>query len=323
MKRWVFIIALLLMMVPMPAHAEDSVSVDVHRNDKVLEFHGYAGEDNEVFVDNLQLTARGDDVDRFRFTKQDLKWSGKNGKGGGEISRTSVKLAGDKTLQEDLPKSFPVIITTSVKKAGTYNGEAEIISTGHPKFHKPDPITLKLVADDRPSQDADAQVSSWASQMEALASNLETVARAAYIAFVLIVVFILGTLVVLVGADTGSVSKDMWSWLDYGNFYIVTWGIIAVVIGFVGILLFFDFEDATQALGFLTAFFGAIVGLVGTFFGIKSSSDATAEAQRAHREATRNGSETEEATSNGPDTPSGQIPSTDPPDNDDNVPRWV
>jgi hypothetical protein len=55
---------------------------------------------------------------------------------------------------------------------------------------------------------------------------------------------------------------------------------VAVIIGLLAILLFIDrFEDVTQALGFLSAFFGAVVGLVGTFFGIKASADATVGAQ--------------------------------------------
>jgi Bacterial Ig-like domain len=58
-------------------------------------------------------------------------------------------------------------------------------------------------------------------------------------------------------------------------------GIVAVIIGFLCILLFLgQFKDVAQAIGFLTAFFGAIVGLVGTYFGVKSSADATAGAQK-------------------------------------------
>jgi hypothetical protein len=68
--------------------------------------------------------------------------------------------------------------------------------------------------------------------------------------------------------------------MDYGSFFVVLFGIVAVIIGFLLTLLFLGrFADVTQALGFLTAYFGAIVGLAGTYFGIKTSSDAAAGAQ--------------------------------------------
>jgi hypothetical protein len=58
-------------------------------------------------------------------------------------------------------------------------------------------------------------------------------------------------------------------------------GITAVFLGFLVMLLFADrFGELASALGFLTALFGAVTGLVGTYFGIKSSSDAREGAQR-------------------------------------------
>jgi len=67
------------------------------------------------------------------------------------------------------------------------------------------------------------------------------------------------------------------SWLDYGSLFVVLWSILAVIIGFLSVLGFLGrFGDVNQALGFLTAFFGAIVGITGTYFGIKTSADATA-----------------------------------------------
>jgi hypothetical protein len=90
--------------------------------------------------------------------------------------------------------------------------------------------------------------------------------------------------------------------------FVVVFGIAAVIIGFLSILLFLgSFDDVTQAVGFLTAFFGAIVGLVGTFFGIKSSADATAGAQKL-------------VAASGGDTTPPQVISTNPPDADENVP---
>ena len=74
-------------------------------------------------------------------------------------------------------------------------------------------------------------------------------------------------------------------WLEYGSFFVVILGIVAVIIGFLSVLGFLGrFADVNQALGFLTAFFGAIVGLTGTYFGIKTSADARNDAQALTRE---------------------------------------
>ena len=43
-KRWVFILSLLLMMVPMPTLAQDGLNVDVHPEDEKLNFYGLAGQ---------------------------------------------------------------------------------------------------------------------------------------------------------------------------------------------------------------------------------------------------------------------------------------
>jgi hypothetical protein len=80
------------------------------------------------------------------------------------------------------------------------------------------------------------------------------------------------------------------TWREYGSLYVVLWGILAVSIGFLGVLLLIflgGFTDINEALGFLTAFFGAIVGLVGTYFGIKTSADATRGAQAQATQATQ------------------------------------
>jgi hypothetical protein len=68
---------------------------------------------------------------------------------------------------------------------------------------------------------------------------------------------------------------------DLGSFYVVAFGITAVFFGFIIMLLFANTftENIATALGFLTALFGAITGLVGTYFGVKSSSDARQGAQ--------------------------------------------
>jgi hypothetical protein len=67
-----------------------------------------------------------------------------------------------------------------------------------------------------------------------------------------------------------------------GNFFVVIFGILTALIGFLvafPLLVSGVFQDPTQVLALLTALFGTIVGLVGTFFGIKTSSDARQGAQ--------------------------------------------
>ena len=82
------------------------------------------------------------------------------------------------------------------------------------------------------------------------------------------------------GARTGTLAKDQRTWLDYGNLFIVASGLAAVLIGFLVILQVAPPADGTQALGFMTALFGAIVGLVGTYFGVKQSADAREGAEK-------------------------------------------
>jgi hypothetical protein len=68
------------------------------------------------------------------------------------------------------------------------------------------------------------------------------------------------------------------SWLDYGNFFIVALGIVAVLVAFlIAMLLTIDtqlFKDSTEILAVLTALFGVIGTLVGTYFGVKAGGDA-------------------------------------------------
>jgi hypothetical protein len=71
------------------------------------------------------------------------------------------------------------------------------------------------------------------------------------------------------------------SWLDYGNFFIVVTGIVAVFLAFLVAMLVSGglFHDPTQLLAILTALFGVIGTLVGTYFGVKAGSDAAQGAQ--------------------------------------------
>jgi hypothetical protein len=47
------------------------------------------------------------------------------------------------------------------------------------------------------------------------------------------------------------------------------------------------FKDPTQMIALLSGLFGTIIGLVGTYFGVKSSGDASQKAQELARATTR------------------------------------
>jgi hypothetical protein len=62
----------------------------------------------------------------------------------------------------------------------------------------------------------------------------------------------------------------------------VIFGIMTALIGFLiafPLVVSPEFTDPTQVIALLSAVFGTIVGLVGTCFGVKSSSDAGQQAQ--------------------------------------------
>jgi hypothetical protein len=74
--------------------------------------------------------------------------------------------------------------------------------------------------------------------------------------------------------------------LHFGNFFVVSLGIIAALIGFLiafPLVISGVFADPTQVIALLSGLFGTIVGLVGTYFGIKSSGDASQKAQELAR----------------------------------------
>jgi len=78
--------------------------------------------------------------------------------------------------------------------------------------------------------------------------------------------------------------------LKYGNFFVVALGIMAALIGYLvafPLIISGVFSDPTQVLAILSALFGTIVGLVGTYFGIKASSDATHGAQQQATESAK------------------------------------
>jgi hypothetical protein len=94
------------------------------------------------------------------------------------------------------------------------------------------------------------------------ASPLLAAAQIAGVGFLVFVIAAMAWLLIRTGVGKNTLSQGQKSWLDYGNFYIVALGIAAVIIGFLVVLLFLDrFADGAQALGFLTALFGAISAL--------------------------------------------------------------
>jgi len=70
--------------------------------------------------------------------------------------------------------------------------------------------------------------------------------------------------------------------LEYGSFFVVCLGITTALMGFLvtfPLIISGVFRDPTQVLAILSALFGTLVGLVGTYFGVKTSSDAREGAQ--------------------------------------------
>jgi hypothetical protein len=95
--------------------------------------------------------------------------------------------------------------------------------------------------------------------------------------------------------------------MEYGHLIVVTLGIVAVLMVFLVTMLFTEdlFQDAAEVLAVLTALFGVIGTLVGTYFGVKASSDARQGAQ--------------DLAANGRDTTQPLVSLTTPPDRDVNV----
>src|SRR5215203_243644 len=76
--------------------------------------------------------------------------------------------------------------------------------------------------------------------------------------------------------------------LKYGSFFVVALGITTALMGFLvafPLVISGVFHDPTQVLAILSALFGTLVGLVGTYFGVKTSSDAREGAQDLVRQS--------------------------------------
>jgi hypothetical protein len=99
---------------------------------------------------------------------------------------------------------------------------------------------------------------------------------------IIVTVLVMLGIVALVGVfiwqvvQNPTIPEGSRSWLDYGNLFIVALGILAVLLAFLVAMLFSTalFRDANQVLAVLTALFGVVGTLVGTYFGVKAGSDA-------------------------------------------------
>jgi hypothetical protein len=110
--------------------------------------------------------------------------------------------------------------------------------------------------------------------------------------------FVLG-LLILLGMFVWRADDPM----KYGNFFVVAIGITTALMGFLvafPLLISGVFKDPTQVLAILSALFGAIVGLVGTYFGVKASSDAGERAQNQAATATTQAAQTIQAVAPAP-----------------------
>jgi hypothetical protein len=136
-----------------------------------------------------------------------------------------------------------------------------------------------------------------ASLMIILAAATQIPQRTVLALIIVAGLFVLG-LLILLGMFVWKSDEPM----TYGNFFVVALGITTALMGFLvacPLLISGVFEDPTQVLAILSALFGAIVGLVGTYFGVKASSDAGAKAQDQAAKATAHAAETVKAAARG------------------------
>jgi len=100
--------------------------------------------------------------------------------------------------------------------------------------------------------------------------------------------------------------------LEYGSFFVVSLGITTALMGFLAafpLIISGVFEDPTQVLAILSALFGTLVGLVGTYFGVKTSSDAREGAQDLVRQ-----SQAQQPPPPGPEQPAPEQPEPQQPE---------
>ncbi|MCR4406211.1 MAG: hypothetical protein NUW24_04700 [Anaerolineae bacterium] len=144
MKRWIPIILLALTLASIPVLAQAGLHIEVDPGDTPLVITGWLGEEN-AFVGNLRLTARGGDVAAFTFLTTDLARE----EGDEVIGRQQISLVGDPTLSADVPKNFQVTVS-GPPLPGTYRGQIEILLPGQAQAEAL-VIPLTVVAKARPT----------------------------------------------------------------------------------------------------------------------------------------------------------------------------
>jgi len=133
------------------------------------------------------------------------------------------------------------------------------------------------------------------------------IAQATVIAIIVSATIVVVALLALIGYFASKTPEDQEGGpLHFGNFFVVALGIMTALIGFLvafPLLISGVFEDPTQVIALLSALFGTIVGLVGTYFGVKSSSDASKRAQDLAEAVASTGDGSTGGTTNGVTTP--------------------
>jgi len=102
---------------------------------------------------------------------------------------------------------------------------------------------------------------------------------------ILVIILLVLIMVAIIAFFLSLRSSNLENLMEYGSFFIVAWGILAVLIAFLAIMLSFGsvFDDPNQVLAAFAALFGVIGTLVGTYFGVKASSDARQGAETIAR----------------------------------------
>jgi len=148
------------------------------------------------------------------------------------------------------------------------------------------------------------------------------------VAAITMLIFIIGVFVFLAyavfkagsSAARGSNGQEQSSpFMEFGHLIIVTLGIVAVLVAFLVTMLFSAdlFQRTAEVLAILTAVFGVIGTLVGTYFGIKASTDATQTAQQQTEAAQKQ----VQQLASGDSTSLAVVSSTPPRDVEDVEPR--
>lgn len=113
------------------------------------------------------------------------------------------------------------------------------------------------------------------------AENAVEAAFPTFTVAILVIILLVLILVAIVAFFVAIRSSNLENLMEYGSFFIVAWGILAVLIAFLAIMLSFGtvFDEPNQVLAAFASLFGVIGTLVGTYFGVKASSDARQGAQ--------------------------------------------